>query len=257
MNKTPNSTTSKPPAKRAGARILPSQVLLRHGAEQIAKLAGLPVHEYEPFCDSVCESVQEVWKRDRRAESSEPGDALKKAARAARTLNEAFGSLNKEDRKWVEKLLNQEPPWFQERLLGREPILHSLVPPFQDRFRELSATLWLLACLFSNAAGKSAPLMAGTTRLPYKVGKRKGTVKDKTLHDLVFGLFSYAAGAGGALSLDKNRNFNKEGGALAEALNILRPYLPKGVIPDKLPLGTLQRILTQQSKARRFLRERP
>src|SRR5665811_1434593 len=84
-------------------------------------------------------------------------------------------------------------------------------------------------------------LWAGTTRLPYKVGKRKGTVKDKTLHDLVFGLFSYAAGADGALSLDKNRNFNKEGSALAEALNKLRPYLPKGVIPDKLPLGTLQR----------------
>jgi hypothetical protein len=223
-------------------------------AEQIAKLAG--IHEWEPFCDSLDDSVRKIWEWDRRAGSSEPGEALKQAAKAARTLNEAVGSLNKADREWVEKLLKQDAMWSEE-LVNRPPGRYSLVSSQEERLRDLSVKVWTLACLFSTAAGQSAPIVAGIAKLPYKVGKRKGTVKDNTFHDLVFGLCSNVAEWGGTLPLDKNRNFNKDGGALAEALNVLRPYLPEGVFPDKLRLITLQRIKTAQAKARRSLLDRP
>jgi hypothetical protein len=258
MKDRPNSTISKPPAKRAGSRILPSE-LPNQVAEQIAKLASIPAStpECQYFCDSLCDSVRRIWERDRRAGLSEPGEALKRAAKAARTLNEAVGSLKKADREWVENLLKQDDAIWSEELVNRPPGRHSLVPGQEERLRDLSVKVWALAGLFSTAAGQSAPIAAGIAKLPYKVGKRKGTVKDNTFHDLVFGLCSNAAEWDGELPLDKGKTFKEEGGALAEALDILRPYLPKGVIPDKLPLGTLQRIKTAQSKARRSLLDRP
>ncbi len=253
MNDSPISTKSAPAAKRAGTQkpYPPTQTppeLPRDVAMQVAELARVSVQECEPFCDSVCDSVQMVWKRDRRAELSQPGEALKRGAQAARTLNQAFGSLNKADRKWVEKLLNQEPSWSQERLIGRVPDYEPL--------RELSITVWLLACLFSNATGEVSPLLAGTARLPVKPGREKGTVKDVMFQNFVRDLLIAATEAGGILTLDKNRYYKE--GTLVEALDIICPYLPRGVIPYDLHLATLQRIKTKHSEYRRRLRlDRP
>jgi hypothetical protein len=257
MNGRSKSTTSKPPA-RAGGRILPSE-LPEHVAEDIAKLAGVPP-ECWFFCDYLRDRVWSVWEWDRRAGSSEPGEALKRAAKAARTLREAVGSLNKADREWVEKLLKQDHPYWSEELVNRPPGRYSLapwVPDQEPRLGDLSVKVGALAALFSTAANQPAAEMAGSAKLRYKSGRRKGAVKDETFHDLVFSLLSNAAEWGGALPLDKSKNFKKEGGALAEALEMLRPYLPKGVIPEKLPLMTLQRIKTQHAKAQRSLLERP
>ena len=69
-------------------------------------MARITAQEREPFCDSVCDSVKLVWKRDRRAELLQPGEALKRGAQAARILIRAFGSMNKADCEWVENLLN-------------------------------------------------------------------------------------------------------------------------------------------------------
>jgi hypothetical protein len=192
--------------------------------------------------------VQGVWKRDRRAESSEPGEALKRAAQAAQILNQAFGSLSKSDLGWVENLLNQEPSWSQERLLGQEPMFQSVLPPFQDRLRELSATLWLIHCLFSAAVGEVPPPLPGTAKLPNKPGRKRGTVDDITFQGFVQDLLTFVAEAGGELTFDKN--FKK--GTLIEALDVLRPHLPNDVIPYDPPSGTLQRIKTKHSKARRL-----
>jgi hypothetical protein len=46
--------------------------------------------------------------------------------------------------------------------------------------------------------------------------------------------------AGGHLTLDKN----SAKGTLPEALNLLRPHLPPGFVPQRLPVSTLQRIKT-------------
>ena len=109
--------------------------------------------------------------------------------------------------------------------------------------------MWLLACLFSNAAGEVPPFMAGTDRLPFKQGRRWGIINDVTFDSFVWHLLGSAAEAGGTLTLDKN--FKK--GTLIDALAILRPYLPRDVIPYDLHphLSTLQRIKTKHTKARR------
>lgn len=240
------------PSKRATGRVLPSQLLPRSVAEEVADVARIPNQEREPFCDWVCDSVQMVFRRDRRAELlgpnavlSGPGEALKKAAQAARTLDQAFGSLNKADREWVGELLNQELQWSQERLIGRAPVFEPL--------RELSITVSDLAHLFSAATGEAWSVVPGTAKLPFKPGRKRRMVNDVTFQDFVRDLLRCAAEAGGSLTLDKNRNYKK--GTLVEALEILRPHLPRGVIPTALTshLATLQRIKTKHSKARRFL----
>ena len=95
----PNSPTQAPHA-RSSDLPLPEDVAL-----YVAERARIPAEEVPLFCDAICESVQRVWETDRRAISSKPGQALLRAAEAARTFNEAFCSLNKDDREWVERLV--------------------------------------------------------------------------------------------------------------------------------------------------------
>jgi hypothetical protein len=176
--------------------------------------------------------------------SSQPGPPLIKAAEAAQTLNEAVCSLSKVDRNWVDELVARDP-----RLHYEKRLLNS-TEPFQTD--ELIMTVWLLAYLFNTAIGKSPPFLAGTATLSTKRGPKKGTVKDPIFHKFVWSLLTSIDEAGGKqLSLDKNRN-QKEG-TLVRALDSLRDYLPRGVIPGDLSphRATLQRIRTEHSKARR------
>src|SRR5664280_1600668 len=123
-----------PPTQRPHA--LPRDVTLPEGvAKQVAELAGIPAGEFPPFYDAICETVQGIWKTDRRAISSKPGRALIKAAEAARTLNEAICSLNKDDREWVERL--------------------KALPVYQELSREFLLTVSQIDNLFSTAIGKS------------------------------------------------------------------------------------------------------
>jgi hypothetical protein len=220
-----------------------SRRLPRGIAEQLAGLACVPDGERELFCDWLRDSVAEVWRQTRRA-SSKPGPALIKAAATAQTLNEAVCSLNKVDRNWIDRLVAHDPRlYYEKRLLGS-------TEPFQPD--ELHQTVFLLAYLFNTAIGKSPPFLAGTATLPAKRGPKKGAVKDPTFYKFVWGLLTSTDEAGGkTLSLDKNKN-QKEG-TLVRALDILRRYLPSGVIPDDLSphRATLQRIRTEHSKARR------
>ena len=58
------------------------------------------------------------------------------------------------------------------------------------------------------------------------------------LRELVFSLLSAADGARGEFTLDKNRGT----GTLLRALELLRPHLPKGLVPNALPIGTIQKL---------------
>jgi hypothetical protein len=206
----------------------PPLELLRDVALQVAGVAGIPAEECEEFCQRVCGSMQMVWERDRRVMPSKPGRALLKAADAARTLNEAFGSLNKVDREWVERLLALEP-WSEGRLC------------------RLPLTVWLLASLFSTATGASLPAAPGTAALRDKRGRIKGAVKDMMFEVFIHHILVHATDAGGELTFDKNA----ETGTLIDALNIFRLHLPRGLVPNALPLGTIQKIKTKHSKFQR------
>lgn len=214
---------------------------LAHAAEQAAELACVPTQQRPPFCDWVCCCVQRVWKEPARTVSSKRDRALIdraliKAAKAAQTLNEAVCSLRKEDRNWLEELVARDP------LVSEERRLRGSTKPFETD--ELQWTVFLLDRLFSTAVGEVPPLMAGVATLRKKRGKKPGTVNNPEFHDFVWSLLSGAADAGGEFTLDKNA----EKGTLIDALNILRPHLPRGVIPNALPLGTIQKIKTSHAK---------
>jgi hypothetical protein len=124
VSKPPNHT---PPVRR--------DVVLR-----LAKLAGVPTNDREEFCVGVSDSLLRLWQRDRRAVSSKPGPALIKAAKAARTLQEAFYRLNKHDREWMDNILSSQMQFE----LGK--------------IHHLETTIVNLGMVFSAAIGRPAPL---------------------------------------------------------------------------------------------------
>jgi hypothetical protein len=190
-------------------------------ALQVAHVAGVPSEECDQFCELVQGTVQRVWELDRRARSSKPGQALDEAAQAARALHKAFLKLNKEDREWLESFL--APNSY-----------------YMGRLRELPLTIWRLAHLFSTAIGKSLPERSVQAISPKKRDWRQRTVKDVTFENFLTHLFVDVAETGGKLTFTKDSGT----GTLIVALDILRPHLPEGVLPKRLPLGTIQKVIT-------------
>ena len=243
MNNKPHAA-KVPQAKRAEAQSC-HQLLSIDVAEQVGRIARIPDKDLGEFCDGLCDDVRVVWRCDRRALPSTPSKALKRAAEAARKLDQELNSLTKADREWLQSLLLQEPQYVQRQLIGPHP--GYLVPPYEPAPLDgLSITVFHLAALVVTAAGQVPPFAPGLDRAPFKPGRGKGTVNDPTFHNFVRSLLIGASMFGGFFTLDKN--FNK--GTLLEALDALQPYLPKGVIPyDLKPYrSTLQRIKTAHEK---------
>ncbi len=230
------------PKPKSHSHARPSKKALVNVAGQVATIAGGRdaglVHNW------VMDNVHEAWRGPKFA-VSKPRSVLHKAYKAARALNEAFGSLNKRDRKRVNRIVAYDVRLFQE------PRLRDRTGAFQIEIDELSHTVFLLDHLFSRAAGKASPPMAGMAKLQSGKGRKSRTVNNPAFHDLVWGLLTATAEAGGTLTIDKNRNFHPNGGTLVEALTILCPHLPAGLIPNDLRrnLSTLQRIKALHSKA--------
>ena len=188
-------------------------------ALQLANLARVPPEQQEQFFDYVHFAVALVWMRDRRALGTPAGAALVRVAKAARTLHKEFGKLDPLDRKRVERL------WRR-------------TPPYKDWLRDLRETVFRLAHLFGSAVGMSAPRATGVAVPSHQKTDRWRTHKDVIFLDFVRRLRSGVRDFGGELTLDHN----SEKGTLVDALHILRPLLPKGVVPNKLPMGTLKKI---------------
>jgi hypothetical protein len=213
MNDSPYSVANGPAAKAD----LPMDVRL-----EVAALADVPAESQDEFCDLIQLVRRHVCELDRRTLGTEPGDALFSAAEAARALHEAFDRLNADDLKWA------------EQLLAKTPRYNRWVPALPRSVKALSD-------LFSVAAGK-APLWPGGPSGPDARGRRHGDVKDLAFRELVRWLLIVAEEwCGGKFTFDKNY---EENSTLTEALTILRPYFPQDVVPDSLPLSTIQRIRT-------------
>jgi hypothetical protein len=72
-------------------------------------------------------------------------------------------------------------------------------------------------------------------------------IKDQSLREIVFGLLSAADEARGEFTLNPKR----ESGTLLDALNVLRPHLPKGLVPNALPIGTIKKLKADFFRPRR------
>jgi hypothetical protein len=107
--------------------------------------------------------------------------------------------------------------------------------------QNLEHTVHNIAIVFGAAAGKPAP------DPPVKTFRRRLKVKDQVLVELVFDLRILAEEFGGEFTLDKDREADRPG-SLVEALELLRDHLPEGIVPNALPLGTIQKIASACSQ---------
>jgi hypothetical protein len=196
--------------------LLPKNIALR-----LADLAGVHPDNRESFCERLSHSLLKLWKRDRRAVSSKPSAALYKAAKAAQTLKGALYSLKRQDREWVDNIMSSQTLFLAGKI------------------HHLESTIVNLAIVFSHAIGRPSS--------PPPYFPRPLQIKDQMFRELVFDLLSAARAAGGKLPFDKNY----QRGALVDALNILRPHLPKGLVPNVLPFSTIQKLKTEFFRTRR------
>jgi hypothetical protein len=196
-------------------------------ALRISDRARVPPSESELFRDCACSIVEEIWRRDQQSAPVRPGPALMKVAKAVRMLHEAQLKLGKRDKAWVKRLLEREPAVFEEQ------------------FERLPQTMRQLDFIFSSATGTS--IRSDKEGAPSNRGRKPGSVNDEVFQKLVRDLLLAALAAEGKLTIDKN--FKK--GSLIDALNILRKYLPTGLVPNSLPFGTIQKIKTRFNKSHR------
>jgi hypothetical protein len=143
---------------------------------------------------------------------------LIKAAKAAQTLDEAVWSLTQQDREWVDHILTSQP----QREAGK--------------IRDLRATISNLSLVFSSAIGRPYPHPRRT--VGYHLARRSPRIKDNRFEELVFSLLRAADGASGKFTFNKN----SQTGTLVDALETLRPHLPKRLVPNALPFGTIQKL---------------
>ena len=184
-------------------------------AEKVADVAGILPENRPEFCNFLCDKVQMSWNQSARTGPPTLTYELKKAARAARVLNEAVNSLKDSDRRRVDRLVASDP-W-----LSQQEYLRGAAKPFE--IDELKYTVQSLDHIFNAVIGKSAPVMAGVARLSKRRGKRRGDVMHPPFYSFAFGLLAGTMKAGGTLKLDKNRYYHANGGPFVQALEISSP----------------------------------
>lgn len=192
----------------------PPDAQLRILAVRLAKTAKVPGVDQDDFCNRICNIVLRIRVRHRR----KPGFKLVEAADAARTLQNAFFRLKKEDRDHVENIKQSQMQFMDGEI------------------RNTEATIMNLSILLNHAVGRPSPLPG------YMHLFRKGSkVKHQMLRELVFGLLAATRDTGVKLTF----NQNSVSGTLADVLNALRKYLPGDLVPDPLPRRTIQRLKTE------------
>jgi hypothetical protein len=199
----------------------PPAAQLRVLAARLAKIAKVPSNYEDDFCKRISETVLKLRKRDRRATGATPGRRLIEAASAARTLRQTFSRMNKPDRDWVEDIKQTQMQFMAGKI------------------DNLPATIDNIAMLLFAALGKPSPP-------PIHLRTRSHEIADQMLRELVFGLLYAAAETGGRLTFDKNSG----SGTLSQALDLLRDYLPKGLVPEPLRYSTIQRLKTDFARSR-------
>jgi hypothetical protein len=193
---------------------LPDDVALR-----LAHLAHVPLEEHEAFFDMLHWTMALVCMRDRRVLGTSAGPALIRVAKAARALHQEFSKLNPLDRKWVERLWRRTF-WYR------------------DWLRDVPETVFRISHLFSSAAGISPPRGAEVAKPDNQKSSRDRTRADPMFLDFVCRLRMIAHEAGGKLGLDPNN----ERGKLVEAVEMLKPHLPHGFVPERFPFFAIKKL---------------
>ena len=195
---------------------------------KVADLGRVSAHQHKFYFSGIRYYVQEACKLNglvKKGLEKEKGTAL---LRAARALHEVLGTLNTDEREFLERLLDDELEFSVfNKISGR-------------RLGELKFTTCQLVLLFSLVTGAPHPGYPYEDPRPRQRGKSPGAVKDSIFQNFVCALLILTRRALGGFTLEKNI----QTGTLIKAIKILAPFLSDGLVPKPLPTSTLQRLKT-------------
>jgi hypothetical protein len=228
---------------------------IREAAAAIAVLAGVPEAQRQRFCERILVALKSYWmkaeseqekEQRRRAGLAFPRNgALAKAARTMRAASDAFDKLDPKERERVQLALEdlgKTTPVFIED--SDEVFL----PAFAENIRACEWMAFEIANVLEWAIG-IAPKdpFARRRRGP---GRRRGRVYPY-LHSLVITLMGTAELCRGRLTFDRHN----ESGTLLDALEIMRPVSPPGLMPKALSFASIERARTAHRRNMQQLAE--
>jgi hypothetical protein len=229
----------------------------------LAELAQVPATSIERLRSGISYELSFRWGSNSEPPAVVPGGSkkraliqLRRAAKFSRELStillnldqKALGTLGYVDNqrrnraRAEERQRNFARDHPGEKLVGPNPPQPYFPEwgPYFDNFQKVTNELTgLLSEAQSCLEAKPRPNPQGRPRRGAFSLHLSGSLVEFTLR-----LLLDVRAAGGRLSVDKNLG----GGTLLDALNLLRPYLPRGFIPRKLPVGTLDRVRTLDRK---------
>jgi hypothetical protein len=210
---------------------MPGLQTLQQAAERVTELARVPKQDSGHVYNGMYDLIRNIWVHAGPGPACPPSDALDEAYRAVQILNEAIPSLSDGDRRILQVLLVAEPPF------------HLQMCPVPERMKELVRLVDDLTSLISLANGKSGPpTMPGTAQQ----GTQKGAVEHPTFQGLIRYLRILMREWDGDLTFDQD---HPERSTLLDALDILRPCLPAGMVPARnTSLRAIQDIVIEQNK---------
>ena len=250
--------------------------------QKLADIARVPEAKRQWLYDRVCSRLQKTWEiyepnifepfqlrlRLERAfrRSSETWDVLTKAAanhlEATKRLREAEIDALRQTINFGAKAAR-----FAVQDLLRKPTTSNLkaVEEYTEKLEKLSSTLGSVARVPKHIQRekerariemeylKHLASEAKTPRRGCRIGdpRERGrvtgsfSVRNKLLGPLVRGLRVDVAEVGGRLSFNKE---NENKGELCQVLKFLAPFLPPNLIPQKIPLGTIARLVGPEAR---------
>jgi hypothetical protein len=204
--------------------------------QQIANLCRADASQRQEFAEDLDRSIHRIWMQHYLAKRA--SGRLKRASRAALALNEALVNLEQEE---IEDL------GISYNLFVR---LDRFSSEEYSGFQGFQATAFHLAELLCWHAGTREPLWPGEIDEGLRAGRRSGTVGKPLLQEFIRDLKRVGKQHG------KGFTFSHEtvSGSLIKALDLLRNYLPPGVVPVEAELtklgSTIKRIRPSRGNPR-------
>jgi hypothetical protein len=208
----------------------PSKTTLRawdDATAELARRAKIPVGVFPKFSGDISRLL---WGATQVASFQQRDDELIKAEDAVRAAYDAVRSLSKPQRAVLEDAFFVST-YFVSTFEGGADTELELDEIENAGLMVLRA--WVRA--FAMITGSSPDFAIRKGR-----GRPAETIRNWQLQQFVGSLWSIVRKYGGDLSYSCKEN--RGTGEMVEVLNIFRPLLPKGLIPNVLPAKTIQRV---------------
>ena len=219
--------------EKRGLKPPPSEAVLR----KLADLARVPPPERDDYYQSIRECVRTACERKRLANIGLTREHGERALQSALSLQEVLWSLSKREAKLITMLLNSKSARILDMISG-------------GGLGRLQQMAYQVALFFSLLTGKPEPRYPHEGPAPRKRGKspggrRPGSINNSIFQDFVIELWISTSTAGGKLTFAKSSLSGKPQGSLLKTIEMLKPHLPDGLVPNVLPARTLENIRAQ------------